>query len=830
MRRTIKKVDGKVILRSVPSPEVEHRVVGLLSQLMKRTPPEKIRAGIARTPVVLAKRIRPEKGEKLVEALTKMGANAAFVPLRPGEQEKLANGNLKPRVVEMPVDITPPPGRILKKWLRRTALALFLALAVLYAVVENMPLIYPDGISPIPQPDRAELSGLLPVGKTLPSLLSVHPLDMMDVQELQYRLPPDRRLLQVLASLAVQFEAMMIDGAARGRFRPGALQSDGTAVTIPLIIDNRVAAEIQVAQPITFPGVMAACATWISMMAAGADVVPPPQVPANAISGTAWAIRDVPGIDPRSILKGLGTLETLSRAHGPQWVILKAAARGYGYLHMSLFPDRTDARDQLAAHGLGLLALARWLAPETDLTMEEALLADQMGYTAHALNLIRGSAFYSAGPSDRLTAAYIMRDARLLSSPQKGGSDRMQRYLLARLHRELGQSRSAEILSDALLGAYPDLFPAMVEAIYSGPRDLADAVSRRFLWAVVSAVEDAASVGGHTPESLSETEKAPIPQEAFEALVNRTALPEGSQNGRILDNSLTRQVYRILYTGAMFLRFQLLLELRDFAGAAAVEDSLMSDSPLAMTLRAQILANTGKHEETAALAAKIVTDPDSSARLALQAVQLSGAIPKRLARLKDAARRMDDRPVNRFFMASLFQNIWYGDMAETFYTSGLREDPLRFSAYYELAGVTGSMSPIEAALAAYDRVAALHIAAGDFYAEQPDPEEAEKSLAYYKQADGLAPREATPALKTRRVLYRFGRKSEAATVLKEKLDQRTLSGSAELRLRVALADTYLDMKQPDNALAVIDPIQPVGGPEIALVMARVYEIQGRRIL
>jgi len=826
MRRNKIKTDGKVILRSVPSPEVGRRVVGLLSQLMPTTPPEKIAAGIAKPPVVLAKRIRPEKGEKLVMALTKMGANAAFVPLRPGEEEKLAIGNLQPRVVEIPVEITPPPGRILRKWLRRTTLALLLSLTLVYAVVETIPRFYPKGIAPIQQPGRLELGGFRPVGEPLPSLQSIHPLDMMAVMKLQFRLAPDRRLSMVLASITNLFEGMILNGEANGRFRPGPLRSDGNTLVIPLIMDNRVAAEVEVAQPLTFSGMMEAGATWISMLATAVNVAPPPQIEENAIPGLEAALMEVHGLDPRLILNGLGTLDTISRTQGPRWSILKAAARGYANLHMTLFPDRTGGLDRLAAHGLALLALARWIDPEADLLMEESLLAYQMGYTAHALTLLRGKAFYSASPLDRMMVAFIARDTRQFAAFQTGDGDMIHRYLSARLYRELDETRSAEISSDALLATYPDLFPAMVEAIYSSRRGIAEAASHRLLSEIVSSLEDKSPDPANPSKTPSATAEPSMPWASFETTLTQADLPGDTAVGHIVDIYLARQVYRILYTGALFLRFQLLLELQNVTAAATVADRLPPDMPLTLTMRAQILANTGKPKEAATLATRVIMNPKSSARLALQVVQLSGERPDRVGHLKEMTRRMDNRPGHRFFMASLLQKIWYGDMAERFYRNGLRANPLRFSGYRELARVTGTADPLEEALEVYDHVAALHIAAGNFYAEQADPEEAETSLPFYKQASLLAPRETTPVLKRHRVLLQLGRPSEAVTVLKETLDQGNISGSGELQLRNTLASTYLDLKQTQNAMVAIDPVKPMGGAEITLVMARLHEVMG----
>jgi|GEM_PF-6846259 len=649
---------------------------------------------------------------------------------------------------------------------------------------------------------------------------------MMDVMKLGYRLSPDRRWMQAFASLTALFQGMIEDGASPGAFSAGSGRSDGKTLIIPLMMDKQVAAEIQMALPLDFPALMANSATWITMMATAAGVEPPPQMDPGAMPSLVSAKAEIQGIDPRSILNGLGTLETLYRTHGPQGAILRAAVRGYGYLLMSLFPDRTDGRDRLAAHGVALLTLARWLAPELDLTMEEALLAYQMGYTAHALNLIQGSVFYTADPSDRLLMALIRRDARQLTSSGSSRTDMLRRYLLARLFRELEQPRTAEEASASLADRYPNLLPAMVEAIYSGRRDDANAASGRYLTAILAALEDMATATHQKPPSPGATESPAQPAGTPENLLNRVTWPEVFSEGTIADTSLARQAYRVLYTGAIFLRFQLLLELRDFSEAIRVAENLPADTPLAMTLRAQVLAYTGKHKEAADLAAKIVKDPLSSARLALQAVQLSGENPDRGFRMADVVRRMDDRPGNRFFMASLFQHIGYSDRAKVLYSSGLREHPLHFSAYREPTAVTGTVSPLETALETFEFIPVLHLSTGDFYARQPDPEEAEKSLTHYQRADALAPMEAAPALRAHRVLYRFGRKKEAAKRITAKLDQGQASGTAELRLRFALANTYLDLKRPENALAAVAPIKADGGPVVELVMARVLEFKG----
>ena len=308
----------------------------------------------------------------------------------------------------------------------------------------------------------------------------------------------------------------------------------------------------------------------------------------------------------------------------------------------------------------------------------------------------------------------------------------------------------------------------------------------------------------------------------FETRINRMTFPGADTDGAIFSLPLAKQTYRVLITGAIFLRFQLLLDLRMLQEAANIADSLPTDTPLAMTLKAQVLAHSARHKKAADLADKILRDPRTPARLALQVELLTGKQSDRMVRLGSAARRMD----NRFFMASLFQKNWFGDMAKQFYVEGLREHPLRFSAYRELITVTGTVSPVETALETYDRIWLLHLAAGDVYARHPNPTEAEKSLAYYKRADILAPLDAEPVLRAHQVLRRFGQKSGAAALLKDKLNRGKATGSAELRMRLALANTYLELKQPEMTLAAMAPLTPSGGPAVELVAARVLEFKG----
>ena len=93
---------------------------------------------------------------------------------------------------------------------------------------------------------------------------------------------------------------------------------------------------------------------------------------------------DIDMVDPRSIMTGLTKLEVLWHRNGPDPRILRSAVRGYAMLLMAFFPDRMNYADSFAAYGLSFLVLAKRMDPDLPLTSEEALLAMNMGYTAHA--------------------------------------------------------------------------------------------------------------------------------------------------------------------------------------------------------------------------------------------------------------------------------------------------------------------------------------------------------------------------------------------------------------------------------------------------------------
>jgi len=73
---------GKLILKEVPTGDVEKKVVMLLSKFAKRASVEELTEKVRRPPYALSNDISAEKAVLILEAFQKLGATAVFVPHR----------------------------------------------------------------------------------------------------------------------------------------------------------------------------------------------------------------------------------------------------------------------------------------------------------------------------------------------------------------------------------------------------------------------------------------------------------------------------------------------------------------------------------------------------------------------------------------------------------------------------------------------------------------------------------------------------------------------------------------------------------------------------
>jgi len=73
---------GKLILKEVPTGDVEKKVVMLLLKFAKNASVEELSEKVRRTPYALSNDIAAEKAVLILEAFQKLGATAVFVPHR----------------------------------------------------------------------------------------------------------------------------------------------------------------------------------------------------------------------------------------------------------------------------------------------------------------------------------------------------------------------------------------------------------------------------------------------------------------------------------------------------------------------------------------------------------------------------------------------------------------------------------------------------------------------------------------------------------------------------------------------------------------------------
>jgi len=71
---------GRLVLKEVPSGEVEKKVVMLLSKFAKTASVEELTEKVRNTPYALSNNIAAEKAVLMLEAFQKLGATAVFIP------------------------------------------------------------------------------------------------------------------------------------------------------------------------------------------------------------------------------------------------------------------------------------------------------------------------------------------------------------------------------------------------------------------------------------------------------------------------------------------------------------------------------------------------------------------------------------------------------------------------------------------------------------------------------------------------------------------------------------------------------------------------------
>jgi tetratricopeptide (TPR) repeat protein len=515
-----------------------------------------------------------------------------------------------------------------------------------------------------------------------------------------------------------------------------------------------------------FSGGMAALNGWLDAME---RKVPPSESKPfreGSLDKLEKANSEINKADPRSVIFGLMELESLWRNVGPEPKILRSAVKGYAMLLMVLHPDRMDDTDSLAGYGLSFLALAKRLDPKFPLAREEALLAMNMGYTAHATSLIQSSLEGSSDPANGMLDAYIREDLQTLKTLQEKNPGVLSYYLLARLYRNIGLDREAQEVSTEFFEKFPVLYPAIVETIYSGDLGLAKALTVLYPLDILARLEHVVS-----PLSFLDRkawlarikgfigEPSNISITRFETLLHQWhPLEKENEKGFIVDESRVKTIFKTLYAGALFLRFKMLKDrwavvdmAQNYAQSLTAEDK---DHPLAMEMLAEVYREIGKHKEADALCAKVINHAHTSGKLAGAAHYYVEDMVNQIGLTTPAIQKMDGRPEYHFHRGIIFKRIRHYDLAEKCYSLGLVQNPYWYRGYRYLAQVTGGETPLSSALTKFPYSFMLMKEAGDYFADKEDPSSKEKAANYYEMALKLVPTHESLALKKAMVLRR----------------------------------------------------------------------------
>jgi Tfp pilus assembly protein PilF len=841
---------GDLVLEKIPTIQVERKIINYLLTLRKDSSRKALAAKLQETPTVLFKDISSERGCLIAAELKALGAAAFFAP-HPLEEET----EPEPPPVK---SLKPPPSKKIKatpapkpKKRGRARLFLLILLLIIFAAF----LVWSMFSSTSPWLDL--FSGVktpsagLPAAESFtffqekarnPSILECSPPDLYNTFLHQYRLRPDFRFIRAFEILTERFGDYRASQPGLSPYKTGEILSNGKEILIPLLKEQKEILKIKLLLPLSFSTVFPALGQWLEAMEGPTSKVDSPLLQDEDAKVLEAADQEINQLDPRFILFALRKLEDLRGKIGPDSRIFRSAARAYALLGLVLSPDPLDGTDHLASEALTCLALARKFDPTLPLLREEALLALQMGYRAHAQQLLASDSPGANQSESKIFGAFIRKDFAGLKALEGTGNRQLASYLLSRLSREISLEDEAGQRADRLLEEFPSFYPALAEILLSGNMETAKVLAGIYPKDILTHLEQ-----GFTSETVRDEKNwkerlksyppeppfAPLSPTQFENLLKKwRPLGENGSFGLLVDERRVKDIFRTLYTGALFLRFNLYhsrgggsdLAQRTIEALAAKD----KEHPLILQMQALSLNKSGKIKEADVLFSRVVTQSTISGTLLTGSYSAINDFITRLTLLRSASQKLDGRPGHLFFMGRAFQTLFNLDLAEKFFFSGLTQDPYQSLPYIYLAQATGRDDHLALALSKYGDHFSLLEEAGNYYAGRNDPGSKEKALKYLEMALKMAPSKPGLTLEKIKVLKQLNRLEEAATAIKNWLkDPGRPEGTARL-FKTQLADTYLELKKPKQALEVLSKDLPSNQAETLLGAARAYEALGQR--
>jgi len=814
----MKYKNGQVVLNAFSNSDSQNRVLAYLLKISKSPDPAMLKKQLGSLPLTLYKNISGGKAEIIVRNLNKLGAFAAFLPNKENSHGTSNVASTAGQTVQRPVLKTSASGP--KKSWRPVRAALCAALvfaSILFLYVQH-------------KGGQQFISTLLPSVSGEPGTRAVNrsngtsglsgvPQSLYADHVKQYTVSPDRTIIGAFNQLIEIYGSLRGFPGEINPYRSGPVHYNEYEVSLALLKGDRIISEIRIPRPLDPAIALSSMQRWLAAM----EDQNPLEI-AAAVRDKAWkeklglALADFSNLDPRLIVRGLLSLEKLWQDQGPDPRILLAAVRGYAILTFVLQPDPVNYKDGFASRALALLALSKKLDPTLPVAREEAFLSMILGYVAHADKLIDSSEVQLFSPVDHAFSAFIKQDVDGLRQHFRADAELLEMYLLARLYRQLGLFKEAEKISIHLLNKFPHLYPAVVETIYSADLGAAKLLTTVYPLDILArlegqvkpdAIETAAAWGKRVEVFAGRSADGNVSFSQFEDLLAKwEPLKEYGEFGLFVDETQIKQVFRTLYTGAVYLRFNVLMNrwavldrATNYVKSFATADP---EHPLVMSMQLKVQVDSGNRPAADAICEKVLQHPRASAWIATRAHYLIDDMLKQIKATPAVVLKMDSRPSNLIQLGRIFTRLRHYDYSEKFYLLALAQNPHQYQTYVDLAWVTGDDEPVLTAIEQFSDHAMMLAKAGNYFAKKVDPHSIAKAVDLYRRAVDMQPTSKNHSQKLARSLRKLKRYDEAVQVLQAWIDRNGGNDLTTTIYKGSVARVYLEMGQPDLALQTLE--------------------------
>lgn len=664
-----------------------------------------------------------------------------------------------------------------------------------------------------------------------PSVMEVASQDIHQAFLRQYRLNPDRRFMGAFLYLVQEYNNHALIKTLKLEMQLSETKEDPLILVLKKGIVE--VGRVQLPATPTFESLISGLDQWVTLLNQAA---PPLKQKGTADPEKLKAVDiEINNVDQREIISGLINLEEMWQdTHDP--AILKSTVRAYTLLLLTLIPDKMGESDSLASCALAYLALAKNMETDLPLGQEEALLAMAMGYRMHAKRVLQNTATES-DYTGRCMRAYLEDNFQQLNEINKQQGDVLGYYLLARTYRNLGLDKQAISASEQLLRLLPAGFPSLVELIYASQVGYSKVLTFVFPLEILHMMESslmkkpdlASQTWQERVKAIAGEPGGGISLSEFEDMLRQWKPLSGRvRKGFLINTDCVKNVFRVLYSNALYLRFHLLFQ--EWAvqeqTSGFVDNLLEKDAehPLIMSMLAKVSVDLGQQEKAQKIVEKLLLANDCPAAIAIDAYNTLGDSSMQIEQLSNLASHLDSRPGYAVNLAWCLQENYYYDQALDLYRHALAINPYLYGIYINLTTITGSDKPILDALDAMGDNYAVLARAGNYFANKATPDSLKQALDCYEKAISLLPDNYNLYIQKAVILRKLGRYQEALDTMQPWVGK--YKDLTDVFIRSNMAKTYLAMEEAKGALSILGDATDSYQAGAMMLVSEIYIAEG----